>query len=321
MINQNYFQSFWAFDQNGMVLENGDIWTRGDSLGRVAFFYIFHPNCSFLKETIFKCIKQRDDGYIQFYRYLDDGAESQSRDHVSAVILALWFNHDHDELKWILDNLPLQLSRRYWQTLDFWLWQKSLKALLEGEKVKYQIFRHLFLILNVLIFILTVPFNLIIKALTGVRSYDIGQISASGIEPEVKIKKWRRRLYQKLTYPTYALYNLAWMIKSLRLEDSILTSMLRLITKKDNLVIKQLLTKAKIITEEEYLGYNPINTFQWAGEINNLSIDRHIRRLTPEEIKYNDLTKANLDYLYYDIDKLNPRLIQEIKLNNSPIFY
>lgn len=320
MINRNYFQSFWAFDQNGMVLENGDDWTKGDSLGRVAFFYIFHPNQAFLKETIFKCIKQRDDGYVQFYRYPNEGADTQSRDHISAVILSLWLNQDHIELKWILDNLPLQLSRRYWQTLDFWLWQKSLKALLEDRKVKYQIFRHLFLILNVLIFVLTVPFNLIIKVLLGVRSFNTGQISTSGKDPDVNTKKWRRRLYQ-LTYPTFALYNLAWMIKSLRLEDTILTLILRLITKKDNLVIRQLLTKTKIITKEEYEGYIPINTFQWAGDLNNLSIDRHIRRLTPEEIKYNDLTKANLDYLYYDIDKLNPRLIQEIKLNNSPIFY
>lgn len=288
-------------------------WSWPDSLGRNAFFYIFYPDQLWLKETLLSCIKVRDDGYIQFYRYPPNiGADNQSRDHISAVILALYINRDWEELKNILDNLPLQLSRRYWQTLDFWLWQKSLKAIINDEKVKFQIFRSLFYLLNLLLFIFVIPFSFILRLILNVKSIKTF--------PHTKrlIPKWKKWIYEKLIYPYYALYNLSWMIWSLKLQNSVLSQLLSLDLNAQNPVVKRLLLNRKIPKSEF-----PINIFQWAGK--ETFFDRDVKRLTPEETKFNDLTKAQLDYHYYEIDEIiqrfNPEVINKIKNNNNLIFY
>lgn len=306
--------SFWQFDENQMCLEEGTEWSKGDSVGRNAFFYIFHPNQLWLKETLLSCIKVRDDGYVQFYRYPDLGADNMSRDHVSAIILALYLNRDYDELKWILDNLPLQLSRRYWQTLDFYLWQKTLKAEIEGKRTKRFILKELFLLLNLLMFIFVVPLNFLIRLVLGVKS--IKPEDLEGLELKVQ-PKWQKWAYQKLIYPHFALYNLAWMIKSVKAENGLLAWLLRFEVK--NFVLKAILGKP--ISKREYESYVPLTSFQWAGTFDQF-IEWKPRPLTETEQKVNDINKSNLDYLYFKVDELmsrfDPEIINKIK-NNKPI--
>ena len=297
-----------------MCLEENHPWSKGDSVGRNAFFYIFHPNQAWLKETLMSCIKVRDDGYVQFYRYPDGDAKTMSRDHVSAIILALYLNRDHDELKWVLGNLPLQLSRRYWQTLDFYLWQKTLNAEIEGKRTQRFILKQLFLLLNLLMFIFVVPLNFLIRLILGVKT-----IKPKDLE-QLKLKvrpKWQKWAYQKLIYPHFALYNLAWMIKSLKAENGLLAWLLRFEAK--NFVMKAILGKP--ISKKEYESYVPIASFQWAGTFDQF-IEWKPRPLTEIEQQVNDINKSNLDYLYFKVDQLMSRFDLEITnniKNNKPI--
>lgn len=315
MINKNTSETFWFFDENLMLLEQG--WQSangGDAVGRNAFMYIFHPDQSWLKETLLACIKTRDDSFVQMYRYPNRGADTMSRDHVSAIIIALFINRDWVELEWVLDNLPLQLSRRYWQTPDFWLWQRALKARIEQKPLKYRILRQLFFLTVMVQFVLILPWNWLIRSLVRVKKIKIG----SEFQP---LTGWRKWAYQKLIYPHFALYNMAWQNLTLKLNPhSILARMLRL--EAQNPVIKAILGRE--ITQEEYDGFVSTNTFQWAGT-HDTGVDREVRELKPSERKFNDINKSNLDYFWFGIDKImlngKERLVAEIKHGNNIIFY
>lgn len=318
MLNREYRDSFWSFDSNGILLEDRLApWTKGDSIGRNAFAYIFWPNDPYLKDTLMSCVKMRDDGYVQFYRYPNEGAHDMSRDHVSAIILALYINRDRDELLHILDNLPLQLSRRYWQTLDFWLWQKALRAELKGKPLARFIYREIFMFVNLLMFLVVVPWNFILRKALGVRRYRPEDIPNQDLKRWTGVRKW---MYQKLIYPQFALYNLVWMVRSLRGQKSLLSAILML--ECQNFVLKAALGRK--ISEAEYNSYVPTNGFQWAGVFDN-GIDRIPRILTEAETRYNDIMKGNLDYHYFGLDDimLNYKdvMVNNIKLNKQIVHY
>jgi len=67
-----------------------------------------------------------------------------------------------------------------------------------------------------------------------------------------------------------------------------------------------------------------INSFQWAGTLDS-GVDREMRKLEETEIRFNDLTKSNLDYFYYGIDKImfgfKDEILEKIKTNKNIIFY
>lgn len=89
-----------------------------------------------------------------------------------------------------------------------------------------------------------------------------------------------------------------------------------------NFVLKAILGRK--ITKDEYSTYVPISGFQWAGTIDS-GIDGDLRKLTEPEIRFNDLTKSNLDYFYFGIDKImfefKDEVIEKIKKNQNLIFY
>lgn len=318
MLNRDYTKSFWAFDSNGVLLEDRmSPWSKGDSIGRNAFAYIFWPNDPYLKSTLMSCVKKRDDGYVQFYRYPGEGADSMSRDHVSSIILALYINRDKEELLYILENLPLQLSRRYWQTLDFWLWQKALKAELQNKPIKRLVFRELFFFVNLVMFLLVVPWNFFMRKLLGVKRYNLADLPTREFKPWTGVRRW---MYQKLLYPQFALYNLVWMVRTLKGEDSLLSKLL--ILECQNFVLKAVLGRK--IKRSEYDSYIPISGFQWASVFDNGS-DRSPRILTEEEAKFNDIMKGNLDYLFYGLDKImleyDDSIVNSIKSNQKIINY
>lgn len=315
MIKPEIKTTYWTFDENRISVEGNGYWGGGDSIGRNAFYYIFHPDQQWLKDTLMSCIKVRDDGYVQFYRYPNRGADTMSRDHVSAIILALYVNRDWDELGFILKNLPLQLSRRYWQTVDFWLWQKTLKATIENKPKKRFVLRQSFLLLNLLMFVITVPHNALIRFLLQVKSVEVGSV-------RTKVQsKWKNWIYQKLIYPQFALYNLAFMLKTLNAEQSILAWILRFDAK--NPVLKRTLGGNQI-SKEFYESYTPATGFRYAGVYDNYT-DHDVFTLSPDLSEFNDLNKSNLDYFYFQIDEImqrfDPKIINQIKQHKPIIFY
>lgn len=310
MIDKHYTKSFWYFDDNDILLERLG-WSdgKGDSAGRTAFAYICYPNESFLKDAILRCVKVRDDSYVQFYRYPDYGADTMSRDHVGAIILALYINRDFDELDFILDNLPWRLSRKYTQTIDFWLWSKTL---FYRDKWHRWIWANSFILLTLVQFTLIVPWNFVIRTIIGAKKIDPTNFVYQ------KPAKWRRFL-NKICYPQFALFLLAWQVKVL--PKSIFKWLLQklLSIESGNIVIDAVLGK-KI----DKIDYTPTTSFIWSRRLDNFD-DILLRRMTDEESAHNDLNRCMIDYLYFGIDRImldSPdEIIRSIKTKNQIITY
>lgn len=300
-----------------MLLENlpwDESGGRGDSVGRNAFAYICWPNESKLKESILSCLKLRDDTYIQSYRYPNFGADTMSRDHLGAIILALYINRDREELRNLLDNLPFRISRKYSQTVDFWLWQKSIKF--EGELVG-RLFADLFLVLNLLMFVFVVPYNALIRKILGIKKLKLTDFpiipdNFAGI----------RKVLLKTIYPQFALFLLGWQIKVMR--NSPLKSVLQnlLLLDSGNVVLDAVLGKS--LTQSDYDSYIPMTSFIWSRRLDS-SDDVFISPMTPEQSKFNDLNLGMLDYFRLGIDVLMlyfpDEIIESIKSNDAIIRY
>lgn len=300
MLNPTYDKSFWYLDEKGMILERLGYGEDGigDSAGRNAFAYICWPDASFLKESTLQCIKERDDGYLQFYRYPGKGGNTMSRDHVGAIILAFFINRDEAELDWILGNLPWRLSRKHSQTIDFWLWHRAIKR--ESFWIA-----QIFYFLNILFFLIVIPWNFLIRKIIGIKKIDIHK-NPKFIKFQEKTWKW---YLWKTIYPHFALFLLAWQIKVL--PGSWIRWLLQklLLLESNNVVINAVLGKP--LSDKEWKSYIPTTSFIWSRRMDN-SDDILLRKMNDEESRYNDLNKGMLDYLYYGIDEIMLNFKSEI---------
>jgi hypothetical protein len=283
----------------------------GDSVGRNAFAYITWPDASFLKESILQCIRERDDGYLQFYRYPGRGGDTMSRDHVGAIIVALYINRDKKELDRILDNLPWRISRKHSQTVDFWLWQKSIKW-------KSFWVAQLFYILNISFFLIVIPWNYLIRKIIGIKKIDLDE-NPKFIKFQEKTWRW---YLQKSIYPHFALFLLVWQIKILPGSWIKWALQKLLLLESNNIAIDAVLGKR--ISEEEWREFKPTASFIWSRRMDS-SDDIQLRRLTEEESKFNDLNRGMLDYLYFQIDKImlefDEKIVESVKNGQKIINY
>lgn len=323
MINTTYQPGYWYWDENQML--RGDKYSswsdhgKGDSVGAVAFEYICYPNQAWLKESILQCIRHRDDTYLQFYRYPGVGADTMSRDHVAAIILAFYINQDHGELQWILANLPFRISRKYVQTADFWLWQKSIKYKLIQRNNLSNFLADVYFLLNILMMSLVLPFNFLMRKILGIKMLAVEDIWNKRI-----ITGWKTKI-AKLIYPDFAFFTLCWQVRIMpdRFLKKILVNILKYGVWKDNFVLKYILTQEPI-TKEELESFKPISAGYWPRRYDS-KIDYGIRYLSEEEYRFNDVNLSMLNYCYREMDKvalnLNPEIFKAIKNNQSPINY
>lgn len=320
MINKQYDKGFWRFDENDFCLEPWENNNTQDGLGRNAFLYINYPNQKWLKESLFKCIKQRDDSYIQFYRYPNKGANTISRDHVAGVILALYLNKDWKELEWILDNLPWRLSRKYSQTIDFWLWQKMLRAEIKGKTRIQNLLSYSLLFLILIEFCIIVPLNLLIEKLLHIRRLELKDFPNS----EVQTFKGHKKLIYQLKYPTFALFTLGFQLMTIQkgqiIKWIIRNLQLRWLINKSNLVLRYIITR-RSIKENEYKKYTGMTSFIWSRPLDTTD-EVYINQMNEREKEYNDINQSMLDYCYMEIDKFIHRsnktnIIQKLKDNEN----
>lgn len=287
---------------------------RGDSLGRNAFAYICWPHESFLKDTIMSCIRQRDDSYVQFYRYPGEGADTMSRDHVGAVILAFYLNRDRSELTWILENLPWRLSRQYRQTIDFWLWHRALY----WNGWRRWIAVSLFYLMNIVTGTITITWNRIARWILGIKRVKPGD---DPMHKPYKPKSWKWYV-NKTIYPYYAYFLLCWQVRVL--PDNVLKLILQriLLLESTNAVTSALLGRPVCLDDLEQ--YVPLSTFTWARRVDT-GDDVMMRRLREEEVKYNDLPDGMLKYLYYKMDLVmndfDDEIVQCVKSNVGIVKY
>ena len=320
MIDQTNNDSFWYFDEKGMILERLG-WGedgKGDAVGRNAFEYICRPNESFLKESILRCIKVRDDSYVQFYRYPDEGAESMSRDHVGSIILALYINRDFDELDFILKNLPWRISRKHTQTIDFWLWHRILLLQRTSLCNLAKLVSYVFLVLTLIQFVLIIPWNWIVRKILSIKMVDPHN---NPVWQRFAPKSWKWYLHKTL-YPHFSLFLLAWQIRVLpaSLLKQFVQCMLRI--ESANIVIDAVLGKP--ISIDRWKSFKPTTSFIWARRMDS-SNDILIVPLSEKQAEFNDINRSMLDYLYFGIDRImidSPEeIVRSIKTKKQIITY
>ena len=321
MLNKGFYSSFWRFDELDICLEPWEINNTQDGLGRNAFLYINYPNQKWLKESILRCIKQRDDSFIQFYRYPGKGADHQSRDHVAAVILALYLNKDWKDLEFILDNLPWRISRRYTQTIDFWLWQRTLRFELKQKHRIKNLLSYTWLFLILLQSVLVVPINFIIRKLLHIRVLNLEDFPNDNVQ---QFKGSLKKTLSKLIYPQFSLFTLTFQLKTIK-KGSLINKLIRMIlyqdiNKENNLVLNYLLTNNPITTTQ-YNKYKGLTSFIWSRRLDTTD-EVYINKMNQSQKQYNDINKSMLDYCYLQLDKIieNKHLIETIK-NDKNIFH
>lgn len=321
LLNKTSYSGFWRFDELDICLEPWEINNTQDGLGRNAFLYINYPNQKWLKESLLRCIKQRDDSFIQFYRYPEKGADHQSRDHVAAVILALYLNHDWKELEFILDNLPWRISRRYSQTIDFWLWQRTLRFEIKQKHRIKNLLSYTWLFLILLQSVLVVPINFIIRKLLHIRVLNLEDFPNDNVQ---QFKGSLKKILSKLIYPQFSLFTLTFQLKTIK-KGSIINKLIRMIlyqdiNKENNLVLNYLLTNNPITTTQ-YNKYKGLTSFIWSRRLDTTD-EVYINKMNQSQKQYNDINKSMLDYCYLQLDKIieNKHLIETIK-NDKNIFH
>ncbi len=302
MINKAH-NGFWRFDELDICLEPWEKNNTQDGLGRNAFLYINYPNQKWLKESLFKCIKQRDDSFIQFYRYPGKGADHQSRDHVAGVILALYLNKDWKELEFILDNLPWRISRRYTQTIDFWLWQRTLRFELKQKHGIKNLLSYTWLFLILLQSALVIPINFIIRKLLNIRVLNLEDFPNENVQ---QFKGSLKKILSKLIYPQFSLFTLTFQLMTIK-KGSLINKLIRKIliqdiNKKNNLVLNYLLSN-KPITTTQYNRYKGLTSFIWSRRLDTTD-EVYINKMNDNEKQSNDINQSMLDYCYFQLDKI-----------------
>lgn len=301
----------YRYDPVGVTADSG----LGDSSGSTAFVYILNPNLRWIKDSILRCVKVRDDSFVQLYRYPEFGADTMSRDHVAAIILALYVNRDYAELKFILENLPWKLSRKYSQTVDFWLWHRFIYADITGSwKAKH--LANAYFILNIVLMSISVPINWLIRKILRIKPVNPGETS---IEILGDKSTWKRKV-TKLIFPDYAMSQLIWQLRPMpkNILKKILANILLIDIPKQNVVLKYLLTGKKI-KPETVETFKP-HSISWFRYIDT-QIDFPSWYLNKEEYEFNDLNLMMLNYCYWELDKifidLNPINLEKIKNNEN----
>ena len=123
----------------------------------------------------------------------------------------------------------------------------------------------------------------------------------------------------KICYPHFALFLLAWQVKVL--PESIFKWILQklLSIESRNIVIDAVLGK-----QIDKIKYIPTTSFIWSRRMDNFD-DILLRKMSDEESAYNDLNRCMIDYLYFGIDRImleSPHeIIRSIKNKNQIITY
>jgi len=273
-------------DDYGLMLSRSENWDTnpthgiGDALYRTALFYIIYPNEKRLKQAIMSCFIV-EKGVLTIKRHPTINESNVSRDQIAAALIALKINGDIDELSFILNNLPIKLSNKAFQTLDFYLWQKSLL----GSKT----FSFLFCLLTYLIFLFVVPFNKLVRKILGFKSVPPEQWTFPG-----RMSKTKQAL-SKALFPPYAFFLLVWQVyvcPNNRIKKN-LKKLLLLECEESNYVLRGLLGE-KVITQKLIDTYQS-RGLRWTNRLDESCL-LSLNPLTQEEKQFNDL---DLDLLKY----------------------
>jgi len=267
---------------------------RGDALSRTGQAYIIygHP---ILKKGIFSCFvpsnkfNQSSKGWLQAYRYPGEGSEDVSRDAVVNALIGLWFNRDEKDFKLISDGIRWRLSKRYTQTIDMWLWHRSIAT-------NNRLYAALYSLISIFNNLFCAGLNSLVLKLSGFKTVNQKDFKATSEKELIKFQRICRDIINSVK-PTYSIHHHAWqtystpqnIFKWLHKKTGLL------LVEKSNYVCR-LLFGATVVARD-IRAYECMDGFRWSRRLDeSTNIDLAIA--SKDEVRFNAMDRDMLIMLY-----------------------
>lgn len=296
-------------DKWGMMLQRSFPWEqtkddgKGDALWRTAFSYlIYHKeeNSEMLLNGIKSCFIKKahqeypDGYYYQVYRHPDNIGKFQStvsRDQVNAAFVALKLTGQQELLDEYIKHMPIQLSKRFSQTIDFWLWTESLGDVNYGYKdIAYS---QWYATISIIIALFVQGWNKLLRRIAKIKKFSQEDFQSI---PSHELP-FLKRVASKMMFPTYAFFLWVWQVYSIPNGQlkSALQNILLMECEESNYVLRILLGD-KNISSNELAAYRSMIGVRWNNRLDETANDG-MRKMSDAEKKYNDIDGDMLKYV------------------------
>lgn len=290
-------QKSWDWDRNP---DDG----KGDALWRTGLGYIAW-GAKELKQGVLGCFRKftmiNKKGYNYQVsrasdRYREDDA---SRDQTILGLTSLVINGDN-EINDIVRNLPFRISRRFFFTLNTWLWMKSL----DDENKWRKFLANLSLLMQLPLTFCQISLNKICEYLLGYKLIPTQEYSGVIAEKKKEKFNWFQKILDKLIWKSYATHLLCWRLFTmpvknnnilLKLNQNILLSYIE----SDNYLLRMLLGDK--VTLEEIKSYKPMDNWRWSirpDGSRNIFFNQMNEKWKEENLKFNQMDRDILFRIY-----------------------
>ena len=271
---------------------------KGDSIGRTFEAYYTYKDERFL-EGIKSCwvkVKKGNGYYYQGYRYPTHDDNDISRDHLFNTVLTLIASgYSEEQLKEFVTNVPFNISKKYNQTIDLWLWMRAVSGIWWAK------------LLSPIIEISLMAFTVLWQKLL----YKIGGFKEESSQDEfMASKKYEKTKWEKtvssLLYPSYTMTQYAWRLNFMKdsLYTKIMKKMLLKIANKHNYVVRLLLDDTSKPTQEHVYSYKSMMGGRWDGILNQQINDRDFYIITDEKLISSNVLDVDLVRTIYEAKNL-----------------
>jgi hypothetical protein len=289
---QNYVDGY------GLMLCQNPTWKpegdngKGDCIGRTVLSGIAYKNLHKRLPSLYRCLESTNP--FKLTRHPSMHVNDVSRDHVTYFIIANKLVGDMENLSNY--KIPWRLSQYYTQTIDMWLWIRTLA----GSKF-YSV---LFYILQSTLLVLAIIWQKSLRWIAGFRP-ERTQSEWSSIMNVYSLTPFQLRIRELLGlfYPMYSLHILAWQLYVL--PDSsmnrLIKRLMRLIVDRENLLVSMLIGRK--VSLEQIEAYKPMNSYRWSTRLDETN-DRDIYVLNdPKLYEFNAYDKDILYTIYNQIQE------------------
>jgi hypothetical protein len=293
-----------------MMLQINQLWDptgdngKGDSIGRTFESYYTYRDKRFI-DAIKSCwvkIDNKNNYYYQGFRFPTHDSNDMSRDHLfNSVLVLIASGHTEDEIKEFVTHVPWKISDKYNQTLDLWLWMRSISGIWWAKVLSP--------IVDITLMSINVLWQKICYAIAPFKP-ELSQEEFCSTPTPTKTK-WIKTIGSAL-FPSYTMTQVAWKIHFTKnsISKTILKWLLLRIANKHNYVVKLLLDDSTV-TKEQVYSYKSMMGGRWDGILNPYINDRDLHIIDDTRYSnYKQLLSSNV----LDVDLV--RSIYENKLNN-----
>ena len=276
----------YYFDEHGLILTNNKVWGtqgKGDAMWRTTLYGCYLEQ-KFMSNDILDSLKPLFDSE-KLLRHPDE-SKGISRDQIAMLLCFLQIGEYEFSKEEVLRKLKWKLSDFHSQTIDFWLWHKSLN----GSRV----FSTLFILFTFVQFLFILPYNWLLRKIGGFKTVPSWQY-------EYKEKSAFQELIADIRYPDYAWFILIHQVICIR--DSrlrrLLERFLLLGCEESNLLLRTLLGGYKV-TETDIYYYESFSNIRWNNRLDGTA-NESMYKLTEEEKGEFDMDREllqSVNYLY-----------------------